>query len=306
MSVNEASAGSPRVTIGMPVFNSRQTIEMAVDSVLQQTFGDFELIVADNGSTDGTQAVMEAYAAMDSRVKYVRHSENLGQNGNFAAVARMATGELFRWMGDDDWLEPDYLGHLVTAIDSRPDAVAVTSYQKYVEPDGTEHSERYTGPRVTSNHPIDRLAEILALLTGSPFWIDPVYTLVRRSALMATGLIRPMQFGDLAFACELAIAGPWAHVPEFLCGRTYSTPPSGPEAFRRYTGRRGVRSSVSARTQRLQFCGLVARLVARIPDISAADRMRGFGVVGRYYYRLRIRQVRRRMRRVIRPFAASA
>ena len=296
-------AETPRVSIGMPVFNSRKTIEMAIDSVLAQTHGEFELIVADNGSTDGTQQVVEAYAAADSRVTYVRHPRNIGQNGNFAAVARMATGELFRWLGDDDWLEPSYLERLVNVFDTDPSAVAVTSFQVYREDDGTAHLERYDGPRVTSADPITRLDEMLHLLTGSPFWIDPVYTLVRRSTLMDTGLIRPMQFGDLAVACELALAGPWRHVPEVLCGRMYATPPSGPSAYRRYTGRSGPASFLSARSQRVQFCAIVAELVARHPGLSAADRRRGWLSVARYYGRLRSRQVRRRIDRTLRQTA---
>jgi glycosyltransferase involved in cell wall biosynthesis len=292
-------ADTPRVSIGMPVFNSRKTIEMAIDSVLAQTHADLELIVADNGSTDGTQQVVEDYAARDARVTYVRHPENIGQNRNFAAVAEMATGELFRWLGDDDWLEPSYLERLVEVFDADPTAVAVTSFQIYREADGTDHLERYDGPRVTGADPITRLDQMLDLLTGSPFWIDPVYTLVRRDVLMRTGLIRPMQFGDLAVACELALAGPWRHVPEVLCGRMYATPPSGPNAFKRYTGRSGPQAFLSARTQRVQFCALVARMVARHPDLAPADRRRGWAAVAGYYGRLRSKQVRRRIDRTL-------
>src|SRR5437588_11637496 len=74
---------SPAVSVGMPVYNMAATIREAVMSLLAQTFTDFELLIGDNASTDGTEEICRELAASDTRIRYVRHSENLGPTANF-------------------------------------------------------------------------------------------------------------------------------------------------------------------------------------------------------------------------------
>ena len=77
---------NPRVSIGLPVYNGENFLEEAVESLLAQTFEDFELIISDNASTDRTKAICQAYAAQDDRVRYFRNHENIGASGNFTRV----------------------------------------------------------------------------------------------------------------------------------------------------------------------------------------------------------------------------
>ena len=67
----------PKVRIGMPVYNGEKFIREAIDSLLAQTFSDFELIISDNCSTDKTQEICKEYASKDPRVKYLRQIENI-------------------------------------------------------------------------------------------------------------------------------------------------------------------------------------------------------------------------------------
>jgi glycosyltransferase involved in cell wall biosynthesis len=99
----------PRVSIGMPVYNGAQYIREALDSLLAQTFTDFELIISDNASTDNTQAICEEYARRDSRIRYVRQSENIGATSNFSFVLNQARSDLFMWAAHDDLWAPDFL-----------------------------------------------------------------------------------------------------------------------------------------------------------------------------------------------------
>src|SRR5688500_6871770 len=95
---------SPIVTIGMPVFNGEASVRQAIECLLGQTFAEFELIISDNASRDGTEAICREYAASDSRVRYIRQNENLGVLANFEFVLDQAGGEFFMWAAaDDEW-----------------------------------------------------------------------------------------------------------------------------------------------------------------------------------------------------------
>jgi glycosyltransferase involved in cell wall biosynthesis len=114
----------PAVSIGMPVFNGEGYIREALDSVLAQTFGDFELIISDNCSTDRTHSICLEYCALDSRIRYIQQATNISVYKNFAYVLDNARGELFTWLAHDDALGPRFLeksteymrGHTNTTI----------------------------------------------------------------------------------------------------------------------------------------------------------------------------------------------
>ena len=92
----------PIVSIGMPVYDGERFIEDALDSLLAQTFTDFELIISDNASTDATESICCNYAKRDSRIRYIRQIENLGALRNFQFVLNEANGDYFMWAASDD------------------------------------------------------------------------------------------------------------------------------------------------------------------------------------------------------------
>lgn len=108
----------PKVSIGMPVYNGEKFIRVALDSLLSQTFVDFELIISDNASTDGTEAICREYAARDLRIRYVRQSENRGAVVNFKFVLDDAVGEYFMWAAHDDHWGEHFLDHALRRINS--------------------------------------------------------------------------------------------------------------------------------------------------------------------------------------------
>jgi len=99
----------PLVSIGMPVYNGARYIREALDSLLGQTFTDFELIISDNASTDNTEAICREYAAKDERIRYIRQPHNLGASANFKFVLDEALGEYFMWAAHDDKWSSNYL-----------------------------------------------------------------------------------------------------------------------------------------------------------------------------------------------------
>jgi glycosyltransferase involved in cell wall biosynthesis len=108
-SIKVAEKQIPQVSIGMPVYNGEKYIRNALDSLLTQTFTDFELIISDNASTDNTQAISEEYVRRDPRVRYVRQQENKGAAVNFKFVLNSAQTDFFMWAAYDDLWAPDYL-----------------------------------------------------------------------------------------------------------------------------------------------------------------------------------------------------
>lgn len=99
----------PKVSIGMPVYNGERYIRDALDSLLDQTFSDFELIISDNASSDSTEKICREYTAMDSRIRYIRQVENKGAIANFQFVLDEACGDFFMWAAYDDLWSQNYL-----------------------------------------------------------------------------------------------------------------------------------------------------------------------------------------------------
>lgn len=122
-----AGASTPRVSIGMPVRNGEEFIRQGLDSLLGQSFGDVEVIISDNASSDGTQAICEEYARRDQRIRYHRNSRNIGLQGNFARVLDLATAQYFMWGSPDDQWDPSYIAKMVDVLDSQEAVVLAGS-----------------------------------------------------------------------------------------------------------------------------------------------------------------------------------
>jgi glycosyltransferase involved in cell wall biosynthesis len=111
----------------MPVYNGEHTIRRSLDSVLAQTFADFELIVSDNASTDATEAICREYARKDPRIVYVRQAANIGATKNFKCVLDHAKGTLFMWWSADDTRSIDFVEQNARFLEEYPEYVAATS-----------------------------------------------------------------------------------------------------------------------------------------------------------------------------------
>ena len=108
----------PTVSIGMPVFNGERYIRGALDSLLTQTFSDFELIISDNASTDGTKDICKEYSKKDSRIRYVRQVKNLGALANFQFVLDEAVGVYFMWAAYDDLRSKSFIEKLLLGFEN--------------------------------------------------------------------------------------------------------------------------------------------------------------------------------------------
>jgi len=114
----------PKVSIGLPVYNGENYLRNALESILDQTFRDFEVIISDNASTDRTGEICREYAAKDPRIRYCRNDRNLGAAGNFNRAFELSSGEYFKWAAHDDVIERDFLSSCVSVLDEDPSVVA--------------------------------------------------------------------------------------------------------------------------------------------------------------------------------------
>jgi len=173
---------TPRVSVCIPAYNYARYLPAAIDSVLAQEFGDYELIVVDNASRDETPAVLARYG---DRIHAHRNERNLGLFGNFARCLELARGELVKFLAADDWLHPAYLAEAVALMDRHPSAAIVSGPGFFVDGDGRVYGVGTTGvfdPGVVPG-PVALSAQADHLnVIGMPS-----NTLLRRAAVEAAG-----------------------------------------------------------------------------------------------------------------------
>lgn len=214
---NEASGSSPRVSIGIPVHDGERFVAEAIESILSQTFGDFELIVCDNASSDRTDAIVRELAARDSRIRYHRNGSNLGAAANFNRCFELARGEYFKWCAHDDRLEPTYLERCVEILDASGPEVALCFPQRVI----MTHDGRPLGPDPVdrwfeASHPYDRISFARVARIPDRRHPEVAFALCRAEALRKTRLIGAYNLADLVLTTELRLAGEFRQVPQPL------------------------------------------------------------------------------------------
>jgi glycosyltransferase involved in cell wall biosynthesis len=181
---------TPKVSIGMPVYNGEPFIREALDSLLAQTFTDFELIISDNASTDGTEAICREYAAKDARIRYVRQAENCGPTANFQFVLDEAVGEYFMWAAADDKRHPDFIRMAEMVLKTESEVGLVFSAMRTVNLLSGESRPSLTGFSTTHNK---FLRVLFRLAQPCP---SLIYGLFRKEKLSQVSL-KPYDYFDL-------------------------------------------------------------------------------------------------------------
>ena len=124
---------TPRVSVGMPVYNGERFVAQAIELILSQTFRDFELIISDNASTDATERICREYAERDGRIRYYRSEKNCGAAWNNNHLVHLARGEYFKWQCHDDYCDPTFIEKCLAGI--RGDRSVVLCYPQFVRVD---------------------------------------------------------------------------------------------------------------------------------------------------------------------------
>jgi glycosyltransferase involved in cell wall biosynthesis len=214
---NDAGMTVPRVSVGMPVYNGEDHVAEAIESVLSQTFSDFELIICDNASTDRTEAICREYSRRDPRVRYYRNAQNIGLAGNFARAFDLSRGEFFKWMAHDDIIAPTYILRCVEMFEQSPPSVILCFPQRVqISYQGEKLRGSYFRPWHAINPPYDRIGFAhLMCLPGHRF-PGLVFGVARREVWAKTKLIQPIMFSDAVLVTELRLLGEFREIPELL------------------------------------------------------------------------------------------
>ena len=193
----------------MPVYNAQRYLAPAVDSILAQTFGDFEFLIVNDGSTDDSQAILERYAARDPRIRLVSRP-NTGYTVALNQMLATARGEYVARMDADDMSLPRRLERQVEFLDAHPQVLALGAPATIIDPDGDPIGPYEVPP---DHETID--ARHLSGLSG--MLIHPS-AMMRREAVLAAGGYRPElePAEDLDLWLRLAEIGRLANLDEVL------------------------------------------------------------------------------------------
>jgi glycosyltransferase involved in cell wall biosynthesis len=220
----------PKVAIGMPVWNGEKFLSEAIESILTQTYGDFELMISDNASTDATAEICHGYAKRDTRIRYIRQNTNIGAAPNYNDVFRRSSGQYFKWAAHDDVLAPEFIGACVRVLDEDETVVLCSPATVLINEDGSpvgyssEHKAMVDScgvmwpappeknPLLMSADPADRFSAILLRM----FLCLEVFGLMRRSAAERTSLHAPTVSGDKIFLAQLSLIGRFHLLEQFL------------------------------------------------------------------------------------------
>ena len=197
-----------RVSIGLPVFNGEVYLRQAIEAHLAQTYGDFELIISDNASADGTYDICAEYCRLDERIRLVRQPANCGVNRNHMKVFALAGGEYFRWAAVDDIPSPDLLNHAVATLDQDRAVVAYVPATVNIDQDGRIGNRLPRTLDIRDESPVERA---LAVLTRDYQMVFP-QGLMRRDALLSTNRQWHFFGWDFVLLFELALQGHLCHL----------------------------------------------------------------------------------------------
>lgn len=202
----------PLLSIGLFVYNGERFLRETLDSILGQTFRDFELIISDNGSNDATERICQEYAAADARIRYFRSAANMGAGWNIRRVFSLATGKYFKWAACDDLYEPTFLAKCIEALESDESFVLAHAKTRVIDEQG-EFLENYRWPMQTdSANELVRFREMLL----NDHMCYQIFGVIRRDALLRIPPQGSYVNSDGVLLSQLSLLGRFYEDPDHL------------------------------------------------------------------------------------------
>jgi glycosyltransferase involved in cell wall biosynthesis len=203
----------PIVSVGLPVYNGEKYLKQALYSICNQDFHDFELIISDNASIDGTAEICKTYAANDSRIRYLRNEKNIGAARNYERVFELSRGELFKWCSHDDVCHPSFLRRCVEIFTNAPSSVVLVYPRcELIDEFGKVLGQAIDRVETRARRPNRRLAKVIRHVS----YAYPIWGLIRQEYLRQTRLTGSVCYWDDVLLAELSLFGEIWEIPEVL------------------------------------------------------------------------------------------
>ncbi len=206
------SSRAARVTIGVPAYNAERFLPLTLESLVDQTYRDIEIVVVDNASTDGTADVVREFAKRDDRVRYHRNERNIGAGRNFIRCVELTNTEFFRWQSADDYSAPTFVEQCVQVLDAHPDVIQAYPKAILIDENGVE-LERYEERIGTvAGSPRERYLHVMRSIRLS----NGLYGVMRTDLLKKTAIHGSYAGADVVVQAEIALYGKIWELPDFL------------------------------------------------------------------------------------------
>ena len=203
------------VAVGMPVFNGERYLEDTLRSVLNQTFDNFDLFIADNASTDRTEEICRDYAQQDSRIQYIRNPVNLGASKNYTVCFEPARSKYFRWQNADDPIEPTLIEKCFGVLEAHPEVVLTFGKTHIIDENGAFTEAYEDNLNLDSDSVSERFKNCIQNLGLQ----NVIYGLIRRDSLAQTALLGNYVAADVNLVVELSLYGKFQQLPIHLFNR---------------------------------------------------------------------------------------
>jgi glycosyltransferase involved in cell wall biosynthesis len=214
---------TPIVSVCLPVYNGARYLAKALDSVLAQTHQDFELLIADDCSTDSSAAIIEKYAKQDPRIKAWKNETNLGHYGNYNACLRKASGKYIKLFAQDDILHPRIIERFVSVLNDNSHIVLVNCARIWIDASGqtikvkTDLDKQLTKPFVRDTT-LSGDKAIVSTLKDATNWLGEPSSQMFRSEFLSGGFDESFrQIGDLEYNYRLLQNGDYRFIADELC-----------------------------------------------------------------------------------------
>lgn len=208
---------APLISVGLPVYNGEAQLAASLESLLAQTFEDFEIVISDNHSTDATERICREFVARDRRVHYVRSEKNRGVAWNYNRALELSTGRYFKWASSNDVHAPTFFRRCLDVLESNTGAVLAYTKTRLIDANGAvlqDYEDNLDLPGRDAPRRFRQYLERVRLCNA-------LYGLMRPEIVRRTGKLGEFPGSDLVFLGELSLYGTFVEVPEFLFCRRF-------------------------------------------------------------------------------------
>jgi len=219
----------PFVSVCIPVYNAGEYLRQCIDSVLAQTYTDFEILIVDDCSTDGSAEIIREYVRANPAIRYYRNDSNLGLVANWNRCIQLAKGEWIKFIFQDDWMEQNCV-EVFVEYSARMDCPFLVCHRRFITGERDEKADEYysrTLPVLPRIAEIDgntgyveprQIASLAVRFMSMNFIGEPTVTFFRKDVALAAGLYSQSleQICDLEFALRIASVHGLLFVPYHL------------------------------------------------------------------------------------------